>query len=235
MAMAPKRTAPATAPEPIVQQIVISAPRFRTVALRITGTAPYMQARFSAKAMQAMGEKMTAGDEPSIDGAGAAKTRKPRRKPRDFDDDFRQAMHVSTEGWVGIPASAFRNACIDVCRMVGFKMTFAKMSIFVEPDGLDIVDGIPLVKLDAKPPEKHTLAVRNATGVADLRVRPLWRTWAATVRLRYDEDQFTLTDVANLLARAGMQVGVGEGRPFSRESNGLGFGLFSVVPGEVTA
>ena len=33
----------------------------------------------------------------------------------------------------------------------------------------------------------------------------------------------------NLIARVGMQVGVGEGRPDSKQSAGLGFGLFDVV------
>jgi len=199
--------------------ITIKPPKFETLAFRLVGSSPYMQARFSAKAMQAMKAKMEAGQ--------TAKGKK-QRDARDFDDDFRQAMHVSTEGWIGIPAAALRNACIDVCRMVGFKMTHAKMSIFVEADGLDSVDGTPLVRLIADAPEKTELAVRNQTGVVDIRVRPMWREWSAIVRVRFDGDQFTASDVANLLSRAGMQVGIGEGRPFSKESNGLGFGLFEL-------
>ncbi len=199
--------------------IAISAPKFSTLDFRIQGTAPLMQARFSAKSMQAMMSKMAEGP--------TAKAKKVRAA-RDFDDDFQQAQHISTEGWVGIPAAAFRNACIDVCRMVGFKMTHAKMTIFVEADGFDRVDGVPLVRLIAGAPERSELAVRNATGVTDIRVRPMWREWAAVVRIRFDEDQFTATDVANLLARAGMQIGIGEGRPFSRESMGMGFGLFAL-------
>ena len=41
-------------------------------------------------------------------------------------------------------------------------------------------------------------------------------------------DQFTDEDVINLLTRAGQQVGVGEGRPYSKSSNGLGYGLFTI-------
>ncbi len=202
------------------ETIAIKPPKFQTIAFRIVGASPYMQARFSAKAMQAMKDKMEAGQ--------SAKGKK-QRDARDFDEDFRQAMHVSTEGWVGIPAAALRNACIDVCRMVGFKMTFAKMSVFIESDGFDKVDGSPLIKLIANDPERTELAVRNQTGVADIRVRPMWREWSANVRVRFDTDQFSASDVANLLARAGMQVGIGEGRPFSKESNGLGFGLFNLA------
>jgi len=33
----------------------------------------------------------------------------------------------------------------------------------------------------------------------------------------------------NLIARAGEQVGIGEGRPYSKQSNGLGYGIFKVI------
>ena len=139
-------------------------------------------------------------------------------------------MYKGEGGWCGIPASSFRNASIDVCRMVGFKMTHAKMSIFIEADGFDELEGTPLVRLIApNPPERTEMAVRNATGVADIRVRPMWREWGAVVRIRFDEDQFTADDVMNLINRAGMQVGVGEGRPYSKSSNGMGWGMFTVV------
>lgn len=207
------------AKKPMNDAVSIKPLNFQTMELRLIGTAPYMQARFSAKAMQAMKDKMEAG---STAKKGA------KREARDFEDDFRQAQHVSEDGWNGIPAGAFRNACIDVCRMVNFKMTHAKMSIFVESDGFDAVDGTPLVRLIADPPERTEMATRNATGVADIRVRPMWRKWEANIIVRHDADQFTASDVVNLLSRAGEQVGIGEGRPFSKSSNGLGFGTFRI-------
>ncbi len=204
---------------PKAEIISIKAPKFDVLTVRIEGTAPYMQARFSAKAMQAMKEKMEGGQ--------ASRSRKVR-EPRNFDDDFVQSIHFSEEGWIGVPACAFRNACIDVCRAVGFKMTIAKMSIFIEADGLDKIDAAPLVKLDAPKPERTELVVRNATGVCDIRVRPIWRKWGANIRVRFDADQFSSTDVVNLLSRAGQQIGIGEGRPFGKQSAGLGYGLFAV-------
>lgn len=199
--------------------ITISPPKFVTIPIQIVGTAPYCQARFSAKAQQAMKSKMEAGS--------TAKKGK-AREARDFDADFEGAKHISTDGWVGIPAAAFRKAMIDVCRAVNFKMTHAKMSVFVEADGFDNVDGVPLVKLIAGQPEKLEMAVRNATGVADIRVRPMWRKWGANVRVKFDSDQFTASDVVNLMSRAGQQIGVGEGRAFSRDSAGIGYGGFAV-------
>lgn len=202
-----------------VEVVTIKPLNFRTIKVALIGTAPYMQARFSAKAMQAMKSKME---------AGSTAKKGVKREARDFDADFKAAMHVSEDGWVGVPASAIRNACIDVCRIVGFKMTHAKMSVFVQADGLDAVDGMPLIKLQGGKPERVDMATRNATGVADIRVRPIWREWKLTPTIRFDEDQFTAEDVLNLLNRAGCQVGIGEGRPFSKNSNGLDFGTFRV-------
>jgi len=204
------------------EAIAITPPNFERIKLTLKGTAPLMQARFSAKAMQAMMEKMA---------AGSTANKGKKRKARDFDDDFYHAQHISTDGWVGVPAAALRNACIDVCRMTGFKMTHAKMSLFVEADGLDQVDGQPLVRIDAGEPEKTEMATRNATGVCDIRVRPMWREWKLNVTLRYDADQFTGSDVVNLVARAGIQCGLGEGRPYSKKSNGMGYGTFEIVNG----
>ena len=203
----------------VTQSVAIKPANIQTAEFNIKGTAPYVQARFSGKAMQAMMTKMAAGSTAS----------KSRAKPaRDFDDDYRQAMHISTEGWYGIPAGAFRQAMISACRLVGFKMTLAKLSVFVHADGFDKIDGIPLIRLEGTP-ERTDMAVRNATGVADIRVRPMWREWSAKVRVKYDADQFTLQDVTNLMQRVGMQVGIGEGRPDSRESAGLGWGTFELA------
>lgn len=202
-----------------VDTIAISPPNFETLHLEIEGTAPFLQSRFPHDVQEAMMLKMQAG-------STAKKGQK--REPRDFDKNFLQAQHVSEEDWNGIPASSFRNACIDVCRMVGFKMTHAKMSIFVEADGLDKEDGTPLVRIIGSKPERSVMPSRNATGVVDIRVRPMWRKWGCKLRVRFDADQFTAKDVVNLLSRAGEQVGVGEGRPFSKSSNGIGMGTFRV-------
>lgn len=204
---------------PAATQVQIKAPDIRKAIFTILGTAPYVQAAFPAKAEAMMKQKMMAG--------GTAKGKKVR-EARDFDDDYKQAMHVSSEGWPGIPAGAFRQAMISACRLVGFKMTLAKLSIWVEADGVDRKDGTPLLKINGTP-EANIMHTRNATGVADLRARPMWREWGATVRVNYDADQFTQTDVVNLMHRVGLQVGIGEGRPDSRTSAGLGWGTFSLA------
>ncbi len=198
--------------------LTVSAPNIQGIKVRCRGNAPYMQSRFAEKAMKAMADKMTQVTKPGS---------KKAREKRDFEDDYEQAKHTSTEGWIGLPASSLRAALISACRLTGFTMTRAKLSVFVPAQGYDKVDGLPLIRIYGKP-EPNMQAVRNATGVFDLRNRPIWREWYIDVVIQYDADQFTLNDILNLLRRVGLQVGLGEGRPDSRSSAGLGFGTFDV-------
>lgn len=210
---APKGAKKATGP------VTIARPDFREVALRIVGLSPYVQNRFSAKAQEQIEATQRAG---STAKKGRAK------KARDFEADFAASLYRTEDGGYGIPAPAFRAAAIDACRLTAFVMTRAKMSVFIEADAWDRDDGTPLVRLDG-PPKMDTRPVRNSTGVIDIRARGIWPEWRARVRVVFDGGQFTESDVVNLFLRAGRQVGVGEGRPFSKQSHGCGWGTFKVT------
>lgn len=200
------------------QQVTIPAPNLVIAEFKLRGTAPFVQHKFSAKAKAQIRATQV---------AGSTATGKKKRTPKDFDAAYEAAKHISEEGWCGIPAPAFRSAMISACRLVGFQMTKAKLSVFILADGIDAEDGTPLVKIEGEP-QKHEGHVRNETGVVDLRARPMWRKWSCRLRVRFDADQFTQDDMANLLLRAGMQVGIGEGRPDSKKSHGCGWGTFEL-------
>lgn len=211
-------TKPKATDQGTVGHVTIAPPKMQRMKFRIIGIAPYVQLSFSGKAINQIREKQEAGHK----GKKGAK-----RDARDFNADYEAAAHRSTDGWYGIPAAAFRNAMVSACRIVGFQMTKAKLAVFVEADGIDRDGKTPLVKLAGKP-EMIVDHVRNANGVADLRARALWREWSADVTIRWDADMFDQRDVANLLARVGLQVGIGEGRPDSKASTGMGWGLFKL-------
>ena len=204
-----------------MKEITIAPPNIKIAEFRIRGVAPYVQNKFSQKAREMMHTKQA---------AGSTAKKGTKREAKDFQAAYEGAMHKAAEGWCGIPAPAFRNAMISACRVVGFQMTRAKLAIFVMADGFDADDGTPLVRITKGKPVYTELAVKNETGVCDLRPRPMWREgWEAVVRIKYDADMFTLADIANLLMRAGTQVGVGEGRPDSRKSCGIGWGIFDLI------
>lgn len=211
--------------KPAAKEFSISPPKMWTMHFGITGTSPLMVARFSEKAQTAIREKQEAGS--------TAKSKK-NRSARDFELDFNQARHVSVEGWDGVNASSFRNAAIRACAAAGFVMTRAKLAIFCEADGYDKVDAVPLVRIISdSEPLMTVMPVRNASGVMDLRSRPRWDEWKMNVRIRFDADILTDDDVTNLMMRVGMQVGIGEGRPFGTVGSGIGYGLFKVVAAEL--
>ena len=197
------------------QIIRITKRKLRTTAVSITGDTPYVQHKFSEKSRRCRWRQPRR--------PAQAKGKKVR-DPKDFNAVYEAAEHYSQDGWIGIPASAFRNAMIDACRLVGFKMTVAKLSIFIEAM-VDRDEGTPLVRIIGEP-RIHKGFARNATGVADIRWPPMWEQWSANLRLTWDDDQFAATDVVELLVRAGMQVGIGEGRPGSPNSNGMDWGRF---------
>ena len=203
-------------PEQIVS---VREPKIETTTVPIRGVGTYVQNKMSARARAKIRETQELGQQ-------AKKNRK--REPKVFAGLHLESAHVSTEGWFGIPASSIRNAIISACRIVGFAMTRAKLSVFVVPDGYDKDDGQPLVRIFGEP-KPLEMAVRLATGVVDIAVRPAWDDWHASPKLRWDSDQFSLQDVINLMHRAGLQVGIGAGRHDSRMSNGMGWGCFEVV------
>ena len=147
----------------------------------------------------------------------------------DFEEAYQNSRYISTEGWDGFNAASVRAAMISACRLVGFKMTMAKLSLFVEADGRDKIEPeFQLIRIYGKPRKLESIA-RVETGAAYITVRCCFDDWKAKIRIRFDADQFSIKDVSNLLARVGEQVGLGEGRPDSKNSTGMGWGTFRLA------
>jgi hypothetical protein len=204
----------------VSKAVQIRAPNLQTAEFAICGTAPLVVHRFSRKVQQGMLEKMEAG--------GNARSAKGKREAVDLDDVMEAGKYRSKEGWEGFNASGVRMAMISACRLVGFKMVLAKLSVFVVEDGRDAEEPqVPLVRIYGKARRMEAWA-RVETGTAYMTVRPCYDEWSAKLRIRFDGDQFTLTDVTHLLTRVGAQVGICEGRPDSKNSAGMGWGTFEV-------
>jgi len=210
--------------EPRGRRISIPAPHIDEARLTIIGTAPLVIHRFSAKTKNQLKTNMETGP---VGG------RRRKREATDTDDLFEASRYRAKQGWDGFHAAAIRLAMIAACRLVDYKMTLAKMSLFVVADGWDATEPqIPLVRiLGAKATKQEDMA-RVSNGNPYVTVRAAYHDWRANLVLRYDADQFTLDDVSNLLMRAGQQVGICEGRPFSKDSAGMGWGTFKLEGSE---
>lgn len=222
MAKAATATAKIANVPSIVRTATIKAPNLQVAEFQIIGTAPYVQHRFYKKV-----ELMKTMEEGPTKQSKGKKAREPRNFQKDFEESqYIGRYNITDEGWHGIPANGFRKAMVSACKLVDFVMTRAKLSIFILHDGLD-QDGVPLVRITKGKPVRVDVPVRNADGSVDVRALPMWKEWGCVLRVRYDADQFTYEDVANLVERAGMQVGIGEGRPDSKKGCGMGWGTFT--------
>jgi hypothetical protein len=205
------------------KHITITAPNFGRAVFTIVGTAAMVQNNWSQKALTMMRQKQEGTLE-------TTKGKKTVHEKKDFNECFLAARYVDrTDGWEGVPACAFRSGMIDACRLVDMKMNMAKMSVFVEADGTDLVSGKPIVRFAQGKAVYCQHPVKVGIDQADIRPRAFYDIgWKIKLRVTWDDDQFHLQDVTNLLARVGQQIGIGEGRPYSRHSAGCGWGTFAV-------
>jgi hypothetical protein len=205
--------------------VTIKPPNLQVARFEIEGLdgSPLVIHRFSQKMKAAMLATMM---------AGSTRRKGKAREPFDPQATYEGARYRHADGWDGFNASSIRAAMISACRLVGFKMTLAKLSLFTIQDGWDVLEPeIPLIRIYGEPRRLESVA-HVETGAAYITVRPCYDKWSAKPTIRFDADQFTLEDVTNLLARVGAQVGIGEGRPDSKNSAGMGWGMFRVKGNE---
>ena len=164
--------------------VTIKAPNFQTAVFKIKGTAPLVIHRFSAKTKEQMRLKMETGK--------AAGSRKDR-EAKSTDSLYEDSRYRSAEGWDGFNAAAIRLAMIDACRLVGFKMNYAKMSVFVDKDGVDVTP----IRLAPKPSKLHEHVKTMSETKQRAQLKKFFKTFAP-LRLAYAD----VPELQNLFAEA---------------------------------
>jgi hypothetical protein len=180
-----------------------------THQIEIVGTAPLIVNRFSEKAKAMMLEAQQT----------KARSAKEAKDPIAL---YEASRYRFPDGRDGFPAAAFKSAIVQAGRMFeGVTMTSLKVLIGVQGDGPD-----QLVPLEGEP-HIHEAAVRNASGVADLRYRAMFDEWAATLYVVVPEKRIDVDSLFALVDAAGLG-GVGEWRPTAPKSYSGAFGTFEV-------
>ncbi len=120
---------------------------------------------------------------------------------------------------ITFPASAFKKAMGSAAKEIP-GVTGAAVNRLCWAEGFNVsLWGVP---------QMWSAVVRSADAAKtpDVRTRAILPQWAAVVRISYVSPNLNHLSVANLLASAGVMIGVGDGRP---EKGALNFGQFKIV------
>lgn len=204
--------------------VTINAPNFGSVTVHIIGTSPYVQNKMSADSLKKLLDKFLNGEK--------ASTIK-KVEPKILEEVCAGVTRIDINGVYGIPSIGMKSALIRAASLCGMEMKRTKLSIDIDAPTFDRDDGMPLLPIRGKP--KVAIHYINSTlgNNAALTIRPMWEKWAVDFVLTFDKDLFTTSHIMNLVHRAGMQVGIGSGRPDSKGSAaGLGWGKFRIATPE---
>lgn len=176
----------------------------------ITGISPLIMHNFGAKQRQ----KMLAG----MQGVKTPKTNK------DPQAEYEAAFHLLSDGTGGFPAAGFKLATVGAARFYGgdVTMTALRQSMFFFGEWSD-KDPQQLVRIDGEVTMREDV-VRVARGGTDLRYRPMYQQWKATLNIVYVKSMLTRDSLISLVDAGGMGVGVGEWRP----ERGGDFGQYQI-------
>lgn len=206
-----KQTITIAAPtsEEVVSTITIQRLDRSIVEVPIIGVTPLIMHNWSAKSKRQM-----------LD-AQQTSTRK-KKEPRDPQADYEAAFYRLPDNEPGMPSVAFKAAIAEAARFYdGVTMQGMKTAVFVHGVGPDQL--VPIVG------EVHMRedTPRNANGVADLRYRPMFWPWQATLVVEYLPTLLSADSVFNLVDAAG-RCGVGDWRPSSPKSKSGTYGQWKV-------
>lgn len=180
-----------------VGQIRVPAINVQSVEIDIVGISPLIVHAWSEKAKGMMRDKQQ-------------KAARAPRAAKDPKADFEAAKYLNAEGQDCIPAGALRNAIIGAGRVVeGVPMTRIRGAVFFREDMIPL----RFEKCSMREDMVRVGGKGPGTGTADLRYRPEYTGWKATLKIDYNASVISLAELLNLIQGAGFSVGLCEWRP----------------------
>jgi len=218
-------------------EIKVKPLNLERVKIKIRGCegVPLVVHNWSEKAIREMLQKQM-----------AAKAIVKAKEPKDPEADYRASLYLidsTGKERYGFPAAAFKESMVRAVKMLKdtkqttLDMIAARQALFVLPDGQENREiSVPLskttthtenvctdlVEIKGKPRKRMDM-VRIGMGTSDIRFRAEFTKWEAVLRIEYNADVLDKEMIANLVCRAGMTVGIGEGRP---EKKGADWGKY---------
>jgi len=195
-----------------IERIVVNRIAADRLQIPIRGTAPLIVHRFSEKAKKQM--------------LGIQTGEKTPKELRDPQADYEAALYrVKGTDELGFPAIGFKAATVSAARFYGKDVTMTSLRQFLFFAGVQGVDGQMLVVIDGDPTMREDVVRLNRQGT-DLRYRPQFTEWSATLDVTFVRAALTKEAVVSLVDAGGLGVGVGEWRP-ERKGD---FGTYEIDP-----
>ncbi len=225
-----------------ISTIIIPPPRLGNILVKIVGISPLVTHNFSDKGRWEMLQKqmMEEGRE--------------NKEPRCPEEEFLQAFYwmkgsppkpkVDPEtqqrtydpkvvakaiknGVFGQPAAGLGRAMVSAGRNTGIAMTLLNQAgLWVR--GEDKIDP-DMIRIDSKAlpiMDARIVRLSGAGNVPMERFRPRWNEWSCNVNIQWSLGMLSQTNLINLLANAGLFVGLCEGRPEKKSM--LNWGKFVI-------
>jgi hypothetical protein len=186
-----------------------------TVRVPIVGTSPLIVHRFSEKAKRQMLDAMQGKKSP--------------KTAKDPEAEFQAAAYRLEGDRYGLPSAAFKQATVGAARFYGKDVTMTALKQFIFVRGEFGSDGRALVVIEGDAPHMREDPVKLGRSGSDLRYRPEFWPWHASLDVSFFPSVITRDSVLSLIDAGGLAVGVGEWRP---EKDGE-FGTYRIDPDRV--
>jgi len=200
----------------MAERIEIDQIKVTNILVPIVGTSPLIVHNWSEKQKRAMLE--------------AQQGKRAMREVRDPEAEYQAAFYrIAREGEIdayGFPVTGFKASIVGAARFYGkaIKMTELKQFIFMRGE-LTKADPQQLVEIVGTPEMREDVVrLGGMSRSADLRYRPEFKQWRATLDVTFVQSSLSQGSVLSLIDAAGLGVGVGEWRPEKRGE----FGCFQV-------
>lgn len=197
----------------MTEAIEINKIASETVSVPIVGTMPLIVHNFSEKSKRQM--------------LDAQQGRKSPKQVRDPETEYNAAFYRTKDGY-GFPVTAFKACTVGAARFYGkdVRMTELRQFMFFhgqlsekDPQALIEIVGTPRMREDV-------VRLGGPSRSADLRYRPEFPEWSATLLVTYVTSSLSRASVLSLIDAGGMGIGIGEWRPEKRGE----FGTFKIDP-----
>lgn len=204
----------AIADAPAIQIDRIAA---ETMRVPIVGTSPLIVHNFSEKSKRMMLE--------------AQQGKKALKEVRNPDAEYEAAFYrisdpLTGELRYGFPVTAFKAATIGAARFYGKSLSMTALRQFLFMRGvLTDADQQQLVEIVGEPRMREDVVrLGGPSRSADLRYRPEFPAWSATLEVTFVTSSIDRQSVLSLIDAGGLGIGVGEWRPEKRGE----FGTYQV-------